>query len=156
MQNFVKSQTRLAFVQFIFQSEFSDLDAQENIEDFQHYFYNSNIALIGDDKEFNLKFNTNFLNKLSENYIKNFDKKKISIQLNKYNKLERKFEKWNGVLRSLIIALISEIQITEKEKIKILINDYINIAKTLVSTKEAKLMNAIIQKYIDEKKISKI
>ena len=155
MQNFVKSQTRLAFVQFIFQSEFSDLDAQENIKDFQHYFYNSNIALIGDDKEFNLKFNTNFLNKLSENYIKNFDKK-ISIQLNKYNKLERKFEKWNGVLRSLIIALISEIQITEKEKIKILINDYINIAKTLVSTKEAKLMNAIIQKYIDEKKISKI
>ena len=156
MQNFVKSQTRLAFVQFIFQSEFSDLDSQESIEDFQHYFYNSNIALIGDDKEFNLKFNTNFLNKLSENYIKNFDKKKISIQLNKYNKLERKFEKWNGVLRSLIIALISEIQITEKEKIKILINDYINIAKTLVSTKEAKLMNAIIQKYIDEKKISKI
>tara|TARA_Y100000996_G_scaffold408688_1_gene388173 strand:+ start:547 stop:1017 length:471 start_codon:yes stop_codon:yes gene_type:complete len=156
MQNFVKSQTRLAFVQFIFQSEFSDTELKDSIDDFQKYFYNSNIALIGDEKVFNLKFNTNFLKKLSENYINNFDKKKISIQLNRYNELERKFEKWNGVLRSLIIALISELQITEKKKIKIIINDYINIAKSLVTTKETKLMNAIIQKYIDEKEVSTI
>tara|TARA_B100000575_G_scaffold231111_1_gene192197 strand:+ start:205 stop:669 length:465 start_codon:yes stop_codon:yes gene_type:complete len=151
MQNYTKSQTRLAFIQFIFQLEFSNIKNSETIEDFQEYFYKSNIASIGEKKEFIFKFNKNFLKKLSNNYIKNFDKKIIVKQLNKHIQLDRKFEKWDKVLKSLIFAFISEMQIADNSKIKIIINDYINIAKSLVSTKEIKLMNAIIQKYIDEK-----
>tara|TARA_A100001011_G_scaffold318717_1_gene338551 strand:+ start:7734 stop:8189 length:456 start_codon:yes stop_codon:yes gene_type:complete len=151
MQNYLKSQTRLAFVQFIFQSEIIKLDTIESADEFQKYFYNSNIAIMGEKKDFKLKFNKNFLKKLSENYINNFDKKKIIIQLNKYIDLDRKFEKWNNVLKSLIFALISELEISEDKKVKIILNDYINISKSLVSSKETKLMNAIIQKFIDEK-----
>ena len=76
MQNYTKSQTRLAFIQFIFQSELLNIEGKESIEDFQSYFYNSNIATIGDKKEFKLKFNKNFLKMLCENYLTNFEKKK--------------------------------------------------------------------------------
>ena len=155
MQNYIKSQTRLAFVQYIFQSEFLNIDSSESIEDFQKYFYDANIAIIGEKKDFNLKFNKNYLRKLSENYINNFKKINIINNLNNFIKLDRKFEKWNSVLKSLVFALISELQITEESKTKIMFNDYLNISKSLVSSKETKLMNAIVQKYIDEKKISK-
>ena len=64
MQNFIKSQTRLAFVQYIFQNEFLHSDSSESIEDFQKHFYDTNIAIIDEKKEFKLKFNKNFLNKL--------------------------------------------------------------------------------------------
>ena len=152
MQNFTESQTRLAFIQYIFQSEFLKINENESIEDFQRYFYNENIAVIGEKKEFKLKFNKNFFKKLTENYIKNFDKINTIKILNKYINLERKFEKWNIVLKSLIFALISELQYTKKNKFKIIFNDYLNIAKSLVTKKEINLMNAIIQKYLDEKK----
>ncbi len=152
MQNFIKSQTRLAFIQYIFQQEFFISNDEESIEDFQNYFYNSNIAIIGENKEFNLKFNKNFLQKLCEDYERNFEKKFIIDKLNKYIDLDRKFEKWNNVLKSLIFAIISELQESEEKYFKIIFNDYINIAKSLVTLKEAKLMNAIIQKYLDENK----
>ncbi len=151
MQNFTRSQTRLAFVQYIFQSQFINLNSEETIDEFQKYFYNSNISTIGEKNEFKLKFNKNFLKKISENYIHNFNKKKIVDKLNSYISLERKFERWNTVLQSIIFAFISELQITDDKKIKILLNDYINISKSLVTSKETKLMNAIIQKFIDEK-----
>ena len=151
MQNFIKSQTRLAFIQYIFQLEFIKSNDKDNIDDFQNYFYNSDIAIIGEKKEFKLKFNKNFFKKLSDNYLQNFYKDEIIKKLNKYIKLERKFEKWNGVLQSLTFAILSELEIADKKKIKILLNDYINISKTLVTSKETKLLNAIIQKFLDEK-----
>ena len=154
MQNFTESQTRLAFIQYIFQSEFLNI-SHNNIEDFQKYFYNLDIAVIGEKKEFKLKFNKNYFKKLTENYIKNFDKINTIITLDKYINLERKFEKWNIVLKSLIFALLSELQLTQEKKIRIIFNDYINIAKSLITKKEIKLMNAIIQKYLDEKKLYK-
>tara|TARA_B100000674_G_C37193438_1_gene625088 strand:+ start:11 stop:481 length:471 start_codon:yes stop_codon:yes gene_type:complete len=152
MQNFTKSQTRLAFIQYIFQSEFLKIDTKNNIEDFQNYFYNTNISLIGDKKEFKLRFNKNYLKKLCENYFNNFKKENIINQLNNYIDIDRKFDSWNIVLKSLIFALISELEIEEDKKIKIIFDDYLNISKSLVSLKETKLMNAIIQKYINEKK----
>ena len=155
MQNYTKSQTRLAFVQYIFQTEFLNQNSFESIEEFEKYFYNSNIAAIGDKKEFKLKFNKNFLKKLSSNYLNNFYKDKLINKLNQYIMLNRKFEKWNSVLQSLIFALISEIEITSHNKIKIIFNDYINISKSLVSSKETKLLNAIVQKYLDEKEFIK-
>ena len=155
MQNFIKSQTRLAFIQYIFQSEFLNSEASDNIDDFQKHFYDSNIAIINEKKEFNLKFNKNFLNKLFNNYKNNFDKNIIIKDLNNFIDIDRKFEKWDNTLKSLIFAIISELNITEKNKFKIVFNDYLNISKSLVSIKETKLINAIIQKYLDKYEISK-
>ncbi len=152
MQNYIKSQTRLAFVQYIFQSLILDTNTTEANKDFQENFYNTNIAIIGEKKKFNLKFNKNLFNKLSDNYINNFSQKKIIKKINENINIERKFNNWDKIVKSLIYAIIIELNITENNKIKIVINDYLNIAKSLVTLKEANLINAIIQNFIDEKK----
>ena len=144
MQNFIKSQTRLAFIQYIFQSEFINIEHSQNMDDFQEYFYNIDIATINENKEIKLRFNKNFLNKLFINYKNNFDKKMVIKEINNFIRLDRKFEKWDNILKSLIFAIISELNITDDEKIKIVFNDYLNISKSLVSIKETKLINAII------------
>ncbi len=155
MQNYIKSQTRLAFVQYIFQNEFISTDSLESIEDFQKHFYDTNIAIIDEKKEFKLKFNKNFLNKLFSSLKNNIDKKNITENLNDYIDINRRFEKWDNILKSIIFAIIAELLITEKNKFKIVFNDYLNISKSLVSQKETKLINAIIQKYIDKNEIDK-
>ena len=155
MQNYIKSQTRLAFVQYIFQNEFLNTDSSESIEDFQRHFYDTNIAIIDEKKEFKLKFNKNFLNKLFSSLKNNIDKKDIIQDLNSFIDINRKFEKWDNILKSIIFAIIAELLITEKNKFKIVFNDYLNISKSLVSQKETKLINAIIQKYIDKNEIDK-
>ena len=157
MQNFIKSQTRLAFVQYIFQLEFSNTEVLDNqsIEDFENHFYNTNIASIDDKKEFKLKFNKNFLKRLYLSFQNNINKKTINQELNNFININRRFEKWDNILKSLIFAIISELKITDKIKFKIVLNDYLNISKSLVSQKETNLINAIIQKYINKNEIDK-
>ena len=157
MQNFIKSQTRLAFVQYIFQLEFSNTEVLDNqsIEDFENHFYNTNIASIDDKKEFKLKFNKNFLKRLYLSFQNNINKKTINQELNNFININRIFEKWDNILKSLIFAIISELKITDKIKFKIVLNDYLNISKSLVSQKETNLINAIIQKYINKNEIDK-
>ena len=155
MQNYTKSQTRLAFVQYIFQNEFLNADSSEGTEDFQKHFYDTNIAIIDEKKEFRLKFNRNFLNKLFFTLKNNIDKKNIIDDLNDFININRKFEKWDSILKSIMFAIITELKITDKSKFKIVLNDYLNISKSLVSEKETKLINAIIQKYIDKNEINK-
>ena len=155
MQNYTKSQTRLAFVQYIFQNEFLKTDSLESIDDFQKHFYDTNIAIIDEKKEIKLKFNKNFLNRLFSSLKDNIDKKNIIEDLNGFIDINRRFEKWDNILKSIIFAIIAELLITEKNKFKIVFNDYLNISKSLVSQKETKLINAIIQKYIDKNEIYK-
>jgi len=155
MQNYIKSQTRLAFVQYIFQNEFLDTDSLESIDDFQKHFYDTNIAIIDEKKEIKLKFNKNFLNRLFSSLKNNINKKNITQDLNGFIDINRRFEKWDNILKSIIFAIIAELLITEKNKFKIVFNDYLNISKSLVSQKETKLINAIIQKYIDKNEIIK-
>ena len=155
MQNYIKSQTRLAFVQYIFQNEFLNTDSLESIDDFQKHFYDTNIAIIDEKKEIKLKFNKNFLNRLFSSLKDNIDKKNIIEDLNGFIDINRRFEKWDNILKSIIFAIIAELLITEKNKFKIVFNDYLNISKSLVSQKETKLINAIIQKYIDKNEINK-
>ena len=155
MQNYIKSQTRLAFVQFIFQNEFLNTDSSESIEDFQKHFYDTNIAIIDDKREFKLKFNKNFLNKLFSSLKNNIDKKNITEDINDFISINRRFEKWDNILKSIIFAIIAELLVTEKNKFKIVFNDYLNISKSLVSQKETKLINAIIHKYVDKNEIYK-
>ena len=155
MQNYIKSQTRLAFVQYIFQNEFLHTDSLESIDDFQKHFYDTNIAIIDEKKEIKLKFNKNFLNRLFSSLNNNINKKNITEDLNGFIDINRRFEKWDNILKSIIFAIIAELLITEKNKFKIVFNDYLNISKSLVSQKETKLINAIIQKYIDKNEIIK-
>ncbi|MDC3089512.1 hypothetical protein OA322_00005, partial [bacterium] len=123
MQNYTKSQTRLAFVQYIFQNEFLNTNSSESIEDFQKHFYDTNIAIIDEKKEFKLKFNKNYLNKLFLSFKNNIDKKIVVEDINKFIDINRKFENWDNILKSIMFAVIAELLITEKNKFKIVFND---------------------------------
>ena len=47
---------------------------------------------------------------------------------------------------------ISELRNSDKEKMKIILNDYIEVSKSFVSLKETKLINLILDKLINENK----
>ena len=152
MNNQLKSKTRLAFIQYIFLSISSNDDNSDIKNDFDNYFHNLNVAAIDETKDTKIQYNKNMFNKLADNYI-NFKKNNdLSLLIDPHIIFERKFNQWSKINQSIILAIISEIIITSSDKIKIALNDYLNIAKSFVTTKELKMLNAIIDKYLNEKK----
>ena len=153
MQNQIKTNTRLAFIQFIFSTFFSNNKIIDEKEDFQNYFYKLSVPSVEkDNKETLLNFNKNFFNKLSLVFNEFVKKNDVNKVINSMIKFDRKYNEWNTINKSIILAIFSEIEITKKEKIKIIINDYFNISKSLISKKELGMINAITDKYINEKK----
>ena len=73
--------------------------------------------------------------------------------INDYIKFNRDFQKWDLINQAITISILSELSITTKEKIKIVLNDYLNVAKNFVSLNEVKMINAIIDKYLNDRKI---
>tara|TARA_B100001173_G_C15901753_1_gene510154 strand:- start:172 stop:639 length:468 start_codon:yes stop_codon:yes gene_type:complete len=153
MQNQIKTNTRLAFIQFIFSTFFSNNKIIDEKEDFQNYFYKLSVPSVEkDNKETLLNFNKNFFNKLTLVFNEFVKKNDVNKVINSMIKFDRKYNEWNTINKSIILAIFSEIEITKKEKIKIIINDYFNISKSLISKKELGMINAITDKYINEKK----
>ena len=152
MQNQIKTNTRLAFIQFIFSTFFSNKEVIDDREDFQNYFYKLSIPSIEKDKETILNFNKSYFNKLSLVYNEFIKKNDVHTLIDPLIQFDRKYKNWNTINKSIILAIFSEIQITKKEKIKIIINNYFNISKSLISKKELGMINAITDKYINEKK----
>ena len=153
MQNQIKTNTRLAFIQFIFSTFFSNNEIIDEKEDFQNYFYKLSVPSIEkDNKETILNFNKNFFNKLTLVFNEFVKKNDVNKVINSMINFDRKYNEWNTINKSIILAIFSEIEITKKEKIKIIINDYFNISKSLISKKELGMINAITDKYINEKK----
>ena len=152
MQNQIKTKTRLVFIQFIFSSFFSDEEIINEKDIFQNYFYKLSIPSIEKDKESIINFNKNYFNKLTLSYHEFINENVVDNLIDPLINFERKYKNWNTINKSIILAILSEIQISKKEKIKILINDYFNISKSLITKKELGIINAIIDKYINEKK----
>ena len=153
MQNHSKTETRLAFIQFIFSSLFSDSASNEIINDFESYFNKLKVSSIEQKKEFLISFNKNFFKKLALNYnvfSQNNDVKSIINPLINFN---RKYENWDKINQSIILSILSELEITKKEKVKILLNDYLNISKSLIPKKELGMINAITDKYVNDRNI---
>ena len=152
MQNQIKTNTRLVFIQFIFSTFFSNNEIAEDISDFQNYFYKLSVPSMEKDKETVLNFNKSYFNKLSLVYNEFIEKNDVNNLIDPLINFERKYKNWSTLNKSIILAIFSEIEITKKEKIKIIINDYLNISKSLITKKELGMINAIIDKYINEKK----
>ena len=151
MQNLIKSKTRLALIQYIFLTLSSDENLIKIKDDFD-YFHNLYVSSIDEKKEKRIQYNKNFFNKISNNYINFIDSNDIDLLINSLITFDRKYDQWNKINQSIILSIISELSITPKEKIKITLNDYLNIAKSLISFKEVKMLNAISDKYLNEKK----
>ena len=154
MNNKIKSKTRLAIIQYVFLvlSKKND-DLKKIKEEFDNYFYGKTFSNISDKNEFKINYNKNFFLKLSENFNKFYKSEDISKNLNVYIKFNRDFQKWDLINQAIIISVLSELSITAKEKIKIVLNDYLNVAKSFISLNEVKMINAIIDKYLNDRKI---
>ena len=77
----------------------------------------------------------------------------LFFHLNNYIDFDRKFEKWDLINQAIIISILSELSFTVKEKIKIVLNDYLNVAKNFVPINEVKMINAVVDKYLNDKQI---
>ena len=153
MQNKIKTETRLAFIQFIFSSLFSDTSLDENINEFENYFYKLSVSSIEQNKQTSINFNKNYFKKLTLSYNDFIKKNDFENTINNLINFNRKFENWDSINKSIILSILSELEITKKEKVKILLNDYFNISKMLIPKKEVGMINAIADKYINEKNI---
>ena len=153
MQNQIKTETRLAFIQFIFSSFFSDSSFEDNTYAFENYFYKLSVSSIEQNKQTSINFNKNYFKKLTKNYYEFLKNNNIENIINPFIKFDRNYENWDKINKSIILSILSELEMTKKEKVKILLNDYINISKTLIPKKDLGMINAITDKYLSGKNI---
>ena len=146
MNNKLKSKTRLAAIQLVSQHLINNQDIECIKNDFDKYYRNTII----DEGSEKIEYNLSFLSKLLS-FFKTTDFKTLSKEINLKIKFDRKFEKWDNIIQAIILISISEIRNSSKEKIKIILNDYIEISKSFVNINETKLINSILDKLINEK-----
>ena len=92
MQNYIKTETRLAFIQFIFSSLFSKSSIEENVNDFENYFYKLSVSSIEQKKETLINFNKNYFKKLTKSYEEFIQYHNIEDIINSLIKFDRKFK----------------------------------------------------------------
>ena len=153
MQNQIKTETRLAFIQFIFSSLFSNSSVEECTNDFENYFYKLSVSSIEQKKETQINFNKNYFKKLTKSYNEFINNNNIEEIINSIIKFDRNYENWDQINKSIILSILSELEMTRKEKVKTLLNDYINISKMLIPKRELGMINAITDKYLSDRKL---
>ena len=147
MDNKLKTKTRLAAIQLISQQLINKQNIELIKEDFDKHYRNT---IINDSKE-KVEYNVNFLSKLIS-FFKLIDQKILSEEINNIIKFDRQFKNWDTINKAIILVAISELRNSDKEKMKIILNDYIEVSKSFVSLKETKLINLILDKLINENK----
>tara|TARA_Y100001970_G_scaffold284872_1_gene403201 strand:+ start:779 stop:1219 length:441 start_codon:yes stop_codon:yes gene_type:complete len=146
MDNKLKSKTRLAAIQILAQQLINNQDIEIVKEEFDKYYRDTSI----DDTSEKIQYSIKFLSKLIF-FFKKINYQTVSQEINKIIIFDRKFEKWDTIIQAIILIAISEIRNSENTKMKIILNDYINISKSFVNIKETKLINSILDKLINEK-----
>tara|TARA_Y100000588_G_C13794610_1_gene728150 strand:+ start:98 stop:541 length:444 start_codon:yes stop_codon:yes gene_type:complete len=147
MQNKIKSKTRLVAVQLLAQHLINNVEIEILKNDFDKNYRNT---ILADGLE-KVQYNINFLSKI----IKFYKKIDFDLTVKKINNIisfDRKFEKWDTINQAIILISFSEICSSDKKNLKIILNDYIEISKSFVTTKETKLINLILDKLLSEKK----
>ena len=147
MQNKIKSKTRLVAIQLLAQHLINNEEIEILKNDFDKNYRNT---ILADGLE-KVQYNINFLSKI----IKFYKKIDFDLTVKKINNIisfDRKFEKWDTINQAIILISFSEICSSDKKNLKIILNDYIEISKSFVTTKETKLINLILDKLLSEKK----
>ena len=146
MDNKLKTKTRLAAIQLVSQQLVNNQDIESIKDDFDKHYRNTII----DNSSEKVQYNVNFLSKLVD-FFKTTNLLNISEEINNLITFDRDFEKWDTINKAIILVAIGEIRNSEKEKINIILNDYIEISKSFVNLHETKIINAILDKMINEK-----
>ena len=151
MNNLLKSKTRLTFIQIIFEHLSTKNDIFNIYESYILNYKSTFVDNFHNNEKIKFEFNSNFLKKLlffHNEYTKNNDHFAI---IDKFIDFKRSFKKWDFINQSIIIASLSELKNIDTSKVKIVLNDYLNIGKSFINDKEIKTINAIIDKIINEK-----
>ena len=85
-------------------------------------------------------------------HFKNINVEGISEEINSMIKFDREFRKWDTLNKAIILVAISELRNSGKDKMKIILNDYIEISKSFLSLNETKFLNVVLDKIANEKK----
>ena len=152
MKNDLKSKTRLAFIQILFQHISNKKNINEIFDEFNLKYKSTNVETFGNKNIIKFEFNSNLLRKLINFYINYKDKVDYESLINKFIKFDRIFRKWDIINQSIILASLSELEYTDSSKIKIVINDYINVSKSFVNQTDIGTINALLDKIIHEPK----
>tara|TARA_Y100001970_G_C13909982_1_gene688000 strand:- start:124 stop:567 length:444 start_codon:yes stop_codon:yes gene_type:complete len=147
MDNIIRSRTRLAAIQILAQQLVNSESIDSIKSDFDKYYRNTKI----DDGLDKIQYNINFLTKLIF-FFKGLDYKIIAQEINHIINFKRKFENWDTIIQAIILIAISELRNSKKEKKIIILDDYIEISKFFVNSKETKLINSILDKIVNEEK----
>ena len=145
MNNRIQFKTRLVAIQLVSQQLINKQNIENIKSDFDKHYRNTRI----DNSSEKIKYNVSFLSELVNYY------KKINIRdtLNEINKLvtfDRKFEKWDTINQAILLVAISELRFSKNVKYKIILNDYLEISKSFVNLKDTKIINAILDRFINE------
>jgi len=144
MDNKLKSKTRLAAIQLVSQHLINNQDIKNIKDDFDKYYRNTKI----DKSSEKIEYNINFLSKLVKYYEK-INIINIYQEINDLITFNRKFEKWDTINKAILLVAISELKYSKKIKYRIILNDYLQISKSFVSLKDTKIINAILDKFIN-------
>lgn len=147
MQNKIKSKTRLVAIQLLAQHLINNEEIEILKNDFDKNYRNT---ILADGLE-KVQYNINFLSKIIKFY-KKIDFDLTAKKINNIISFDRKFEKWDTINQAIILISFSEICSSDKKNLKIILNDYIEISKSFVTTKETKLINLILDKLLSDKK----
>ena len=143
MDNKLKSKTRLAAIQLVSQQLINNQDIENIKDDFDKYYRNTKI----DKSSAKIEYNINFLSKLI-NYYKKMNLINIYKEINDLIAFDRNFEKWDTINKAILLVAISELKNSQIIKYRIILNDYLEISKSFVNSKDTKIINAILDKFI--------
>jgi len=152
MNNQLKTKTRLAFIQVIFQHLSTKNDLIQILETFDLNYKSTFVENFNNKKKIKFEFNSNFLKKLINFYSNYIESENYSLLINKYIDFDRKFEKWDIINKSILLATLSEIKYIQNSKIKITFNDYLNVSRSFIAQSDIKIINAVIDKIINAQK----
>ena len=145
MDNKLKTKTRLAAIQLVSQQLINNQDIEIIKDDFDKHYRNTKI----DKSSEKIKYNINFLSKLVK-YYKKININNLSKEINNLITFNRKFEKWDTINKAIMLVAISELKYSKNLKVKIILNDYLEISKLFVNLKDTKIINALLDKFINE------
>ena len=150
MNNRLKSKTRLSFIQIIFQHLATKNDVKEILNIFDKNYKSTFVHNFNNKDKIKFEFNSTFLKKLVVFYSQYISTENYLNSINKHIAFNRKFEKWDMINQSILLAVLSEIKQTEASKIKIIFNDYLNVSKFFIGKSDLGFINGVADNIIKD------
>lgn len=149
----MKSSARLASVQANYMIAFSQMPVDEVIEEFVQGRV-GRIAIVdgqNDDQENFVELgpiDTEYFERLVRGVQSN--KEEIENSLNGFLHGEWSYDKMNGMMQALLLSAVYEITRTSDVDVKVLIQEYVDLAYAFFSKNEPKMINALLDQIAHE------